>query len=101
MYVSRLSFCTLPGKGPEAAQELKKLVDFINKDAGARPRVLRTHFASTGEADFQLEQEVESLSELERQVHDVTDDREFRHWSEGFSQLLRRSPQREVFEVIA
>ncbi|HEX6512053.1 MAG TPA: hypothetical protein VF157_07140 [Chloroflexota bacterium] len=100
MYISRLSFSTLPGKGPQVAEELKKLVEFIKKDAGARPRVLRTHFASTGEADFQLEQEVQSLSELEHQVHEVTDDQEFRRWSEGFSQLLRRSPQREVFEII-
>ncbi|HLG71396.1 MAG TPA: hypothetical protein VK009_13300 [Chloroflexota bacterium] len=101
MYVSRLSFSTLPGKGPQAAQELKKLVEFIGKDTGARPRVLRTHFASTGEADFQLEQEVESLSELERQVHDVSGDGAFQQWSQGFSQLLRCSPQRQVFEVLS
>jgi len=100
MYVSRLSFCTIPGKGPKVAAELEKLVEFIAKDTGARPRVLRTHFASSGEADFQLEQEVGSLNDLEHQLHKVTDDDEFRRWSEGFSQLLCRSPKREVFEII-
>lgn len=100
MYVSRLSFCTLPGKGPQVAAELNRLAEFIQRDTGARPRVLRTHFASTGEADFQLEQEIGSLDQLEKQVHKVTDDPEFRQWSEGFSPLLRVSPKREVFEII-
>ena len=100
MYVSRLSFSTIPGKGPQVAEELKKLAGLIEKDTGAKARVLRTHFASTGEADFQLEQDIGSLAELEKQVHKVTDDSEFRRFSEGFSQMLRRSPQREIFEIL-
>jgi len=76
-------------------------VDFIAKDTGTKPRVLRTHFATTGEADFQLEQEIGSLSELEKEIHEVTDDGEFRRWSESFSALLCRSPKREVFEVVS
>lgn len=100
MYVSRLSFCTVPGKGHEASEQLRTLVELIAQRTGSRPRVLRTHFASLGEADFQLEQEIGSLAELEQGLSSVTANEEFRRWSEGFSTLLLRSPQREVLEIV-
>ena len=100
MYVSRLSFSTIPGKGHLATEQLKQLVELIANGSGSRPRVLRTHFASLGEADIQLEQEFKSLAELETQLERVTANGEFRKWSEGFSELLLRSPQREIFEVV-
>lgn len=100
MFVSRLSFSTLPGKGHEAADQLKALAGIIESMTGTRPRVVRTHFASLGEADFQLEQEVPSLAELENEVRTVTANDDFRRWSDGFSKLLLRSPQREVLELL-
>jgi hypothetical protein len=101
MYVSRLSFSTIPGKGHLATEQLQSLVELIAKAGSSRPRVLRTHFASLGEADIQLEQEFKTLSDLETQLQKVTDNEQFRQWSESFSQLLLRSPQREIFEVVA
>jgi hypothetical protein len=100
MYVSRLSFSTVPGKGHQAGEELHKLAGMITNITGARPRVLRTHFGSLGEADFQLEQDIGSLGDLEKGLHDVSANPDFRAWSEGFSSLLLRSPQREVLEVL-
>jgi hypothetical protein len=100
MYLSRLSFSTVPGKGHDASGELQKLAGLIQSITGTRPRVLRTHFGSLGEADFQLEQELGSLGELEEGLHKVSANPDFRSWSEGFSRLLLRSPQREIFEIL-
>jgi hypothetical protein len=100
MYVSRLSFSTVPGKGHMASDELHKLVQIIATNTGAKPRVLRTHFGSLGEADLQIEQEVPDIAALETQLQAVTGNPEFRAWSEGFSKLLLRSPQREILEVV-
>jgi hypothetical protein len=100
MYISRLSFSTIPGKGHQATEALQKLVELIVAGGGKRPRVLRTHYASLGEADLQLEQEVESLAALETQIGQVTDNPEFQRWSRDFSALLTRSPKREIFEVV-
>jgi hypothetical protein len=100
MYVSRLSFSTVPGKGHIATDELHKLAQIISSNTGARPRILRTHFGSLGEADLQIEQEVGSMGELEDQLRKVTGNPEFRTWSDGFSKLLLRSPQREIMEVV-
>jgi hypothetical protein len=100
MFVSRLSFSTVPGKGHIASDELHKLAQIIKTNTGAKPRVLRTHFGSLGEADLQIEQEVASMAELESQLQQVTGNAEFRSWSEGFSKLLLRSPQREILEVV-
>ena len=100
MYVSRLSFSTIPGKGHQAGDELQKLAGMIQNMTGSRPRVLRTHFGSLGEADFELEQEVESLSQLEQGLHTVSANPDFRAWSEGFSAMLLRSPKREILEIL-
>ena len=101
MYVSRLSFSTMPGKGHVACDELQKLVRIISSNTGATPRVLRTHFGSLGEADLQIEQDVSTMDELESQLRTVTGNPEFRAWSDGFSKLLQRSPKREILEVVA
>src|SRR5690348_9925804 len=101
MYVSRLSFSTVPGKGHVACDELHTLVQIISSTTGARPRVLRTHFGSLGEADLMIEQDVNSMDELESQLRTVTGNPEFRAWSDGFSKLLQRSPKREILEVVA
>ncbi|MFN8534737.1 MAG: hypothetical protein U0556_14465 [Dehalococcoidia bacterium] len=99
MYISRLSFSTVPGKGREAAEALKVLARLIVETGGAPPRILRTQFASLGEADIQLEQAVDSLGALESQIGMVASHPEFQRWSQEFSPLLNRSPKREIFEV--
>lgn len=60
MYVSRLSFYSLPAKTQDVEQELKKLLDMVIKAAGTKARVLRTHFASLGAPDVVFEQEAAS-----------------------------------------
>ena len=100
MYMSRLCFSTVPGKGHTACDELHKLVQIIQHDTGAKPRVLRTHYGSLGEADLMLEQEMASMDDFENQLRTVTSDPKFRSWSESFSKLLQRSPKREIFEVV-
>ncbi|MBV9121313.1 MAG: hypothetical protein JOZ39_11455 [Chloroflexi bacterium] len=101
MYVSRLSFNTVPGKGHEAGDRLGELASMIERITGARPRVLRTHFGALGEADFELEQDVATLADLEAGLQRVTANEEFRHWSANFSTLLLRSPQRQILEKLA
>src|SRR5579862_9103784 len=100
MYISRLMFNTVPGKGPEACEQLKTLAHFIHEKTGVQPRILRTHFSSLGEADLALEQDVDSMDTLEGQIRTMAQSPDFRSWSEGFSPLLLRSPKREVFEVL-
>jgi hypothetical protein len=39
MYVSRLCFSTIPGKGHVACNELTKLVSIIQKDTGAKREI--------------------------------------------------------------
>ena len=101
MYVSRLSFSTLPGRGHDAAQALGTLASLVRKGDGAgNVRVLRTHFGSLGEADFELEQDFDNLSDFESSLHNISSDANFRTWSDEFSHLLARSPKREILEVL-
>lgn len=46
MYVSRLTFLTLPGKTGELESELKTLLEIVKGSGGENTRILRTHFAS-------------------------------------------------------
>jgi|SRR5579862_6526293 len=100
MYVSRLVFNTVPGKGPEACEQLKTLAHFIEDKCGTRPRILRTHFASMGEGDLMLEQDCDTMDHLEMQIKKVAQSQDFQSWSEGFSPLLLRAPKREVLEIL-
>jgi len=99
MYVSRMSFYTRPGHTEEVAKRLKQLADIIERGGTRRPRVLRVSFGSPGSPDLQLEQESESLGELEHGIHSVTDREEFRSWSAGTSELLLQVPKREVLRL--
>jgi hypothetical protein len=61
MYLSRLTFATLPGRTHEAEEKLKQLRDLVAKAGGRRPRVLRAHFASLGAPDLVFEEEAPDL----------------------------------------
>jgi len=99
MYVSRLTFHTLPGHTGDVEERLKSLQQMVAGIGGQHPRVLRSHFASLGAADIVFEQDAPDLATLERQIEQIATSDEFRHWSEGVSPLLAESPKREIYEV--
>src|SRR5436190_19957339 len=98
MYVSRLTFATVPGRTHEAEEKLKQLRDLVAKAGGRRPRVLRAHFASLGAPDLVLEEDVPDLAALEREIGDVTARDEFQRLSREIAGLLVHSSKREVHE---
>jgi hypothetical protein len=100
MYVSRLTFHTLPGKTNEVAEELHKLRAMVAQVGGVRPRILRNHFASLGAPDLVFEQEAPDLETLEKQIKQVTDSADFQEWTGHMSALLAQSSKREVYLVI-
>jgi hypothetical protein len=101
MYVSRLLFHALPGKTSELEAALRELQNMVTAARGARPRVLRTHFASLGAPDVVFEEEVDGLSKLESEIGSVTAKDEFQRWSDRVSGLLAESPKREIYEMRA
>jgi hypothetical protein len=100
MYVSRLTFHTLPGKTHEVEQALQKLMALVGQVGGERPRILRNHFASLGAPDVVFEQEAPDLEALETQISQVTARAEFQQWSQQMSALLAQSPKREVYLAV-
>jgi len=100
MYLSRLTFHTLPGKTGEVEQELQQLVAMVAQVGGVRPRVLRNHFASLGAPDVVFEQEASDLETLEGQITQVTENPAFQQWTGHMSELLAESPKREVYRIV-
>lgn len=100
MYVSRLTFLTLPGKTGELETELRTLREIVNRTGGANTRILRTHFASPDAPNVVFTQDAADLKTLEEQINKVTADPSFQQWSKKVSPLLRQSPNREVYVVI-
>lgn len=100
MYLSRLSFHTLPGKTHDVEEELKKLLEMVVKGGRTKSRVLRTHFASLGAPDVVFEQEAQDLATLETQIKNVTDSADFQQWTTRISGLLSQSPKREVYLIV-
>ena len=100
MYVSRLTFATLPGRTHEAEEKLKELRELVAAAGGCRPRVLRSHFASLGAPDLIFEQEAPDLAALETEIGAVTGDPRFQALSRDISGLLASSSKREVYQVI-
>jgi hypothetical protein len=100
MYVSRLTFHTLPGKTQAVEHELQTLKAMVDKVGGLRPRVLHNHFASLGAPDVVFEQDAPDLETLEVQIKQVTDGTEFKRWTEHMSGLLAQSPKREVYLIV-
>ncbi|MEX0762617.1 MAG: hypothetical protein WD333_09320 [Dehalococcoidia bacterium] len=99
MYVSRLNFHTLPGNSSKVEERLGQLAQMVEDAGGARPRILRTHFASLGAPDVVFEQDAEDLAGLERQIGAVTGNPDFQQWSDQVSSLLAESPKREVYII--
>ena len=99
MYLSRLTFHTLPGKTPEAEEKLMTLLYWVENAGGLRPRLMRTHFVSLGAADLIFEHEVEDARTLASQIKQVTENREFQQWAKQLSALLEQSSKRELYQI--
>jgi len=99
MYLSRLTFHTLPGKTLEVEERLMKLRQWVEQAGGANPRVMRTHYGSSGAPDLVFEQEVSDPGALEQQITRVTQNGEFQHWAREVSGLLVQPSKRELYCV--
>jgi hypothetical protein len=99
MYVSRLTFHTLPGKTQEVEQKLMTLSRWVAEAGGLRPRVMRTHYGSLGAPDLVFEQEVANPDALELQIKQVTEKTDFRQWAQQVAGLLEQSSKRELYRV--
>jgi NTP pyrophosphatase (non-canonical NTP hydrolase) len=100
VYLSRLTFATLPGHTRDVEEKLGRLRDLVAQAGGTHVRVLRAHFASLGAPDLVFEQEVPDLQTLEQEIGDVVTRTAFQTLSHEISQLLARTPKREVYEVL-
>ena len=99
MYVSRLTFHTLPGKTQEMEQKLMTLREWVAEAGGLNPRIMRTHFGSLGAPDLVFEQEVANPNALEQQIKKVTDNIRFQEWSRQVAGLLEQSSKRELYQI--
>jgi hypothetical protein len=99
MYVSRLTFHTLPGKTQEVEQKLMTLSQWVAEAGGLRPRVMRTHFGSLGAPDLVFEQEVLNPDALELQIKQVTQNSYFPQWAQQVAGLLEQSSKRELYQI--
>jgi hypothetical protein len=99
MYVSRLTFHTLPGKTQEVEEKLMTLHEWVAHAGGLNPRVMRTHYGSLGAPDLVFEQEVTDSTDLEQQIKKVTENREFQQWSQQVARLLAQSSKRELYQI--
>jgi hypothetical protein len=100
MYLSRLTFATLPGRTHEVEEKLKQLREMVAQAGGQRPRVLRAHFASPGAPDVLFEQEAADLASLEREIASVTANEQFQALSREISSLLAQTTKREVYQIV-
>lgn len=100
MYLSRLTFATLPGHTREVEEKLRQLRDMVSHAGGQHARVLRSHFASLGAPDLVFEQEVPDLATLEGEMGTVTGNKDFQVLSHEISKLLARGPKREVYQIL-
>lgn len=101
MYTSSLRFHTLPGKTGELEQELQALLGFVQNAGGQNMRILHTHFASPDAPNVMFVQDAPDLQTLEKQIQQVTEDSAFQQWTKKVSPLLRQSPNREIYMVVA
>jgi hypothetical protein len=99
MYVSRLTFHTLPGKTQEAEDKLSVLRRWVEEIGGMNPRVMRTHYGSLGAPDLVFEQEVKDPAMLEEQIQKVTNKPQFQEWTKEMSALLETPSKRELYAV--
>lgn len=101
MYASSLMFHTLPGKTGELENELQSLLHLVQNVGGQNARILHTHFASPEAPNVVFVQDAPDLETLEKQIHRVTEDEAFQQWTKKVSPLLRQSPNREIYLVVA
>jgi hypothetical protein len=99
MYISRLTFHTLPGKTQEVEARLMMLRQWVEQAGGTKPRVMRTHFGSSGAPDLVFEQEVTDPGTLESQIKKVTASNDFQQWAREVSGLLVQPSKRELYTV--
>jgi hypothetical protein len=99
MYVSRLTFHTLPGKTQEAEDKLATLRHWVEEAGGVNPRVMRTHYGSSGAPDLVFEQEVADPAVLEEQIEKVTNNESFQRWTQEMSSLLEQPSKRELYSI--
>ena len=99
MYVSRLTFHTLPGKTQEVEEKLITLREWVAEAGGLSPRVMRTHYGSAGAPDLVFEQEVANPDALENQIKRVTDNVRFQEWALQVAGLLEQSSKRELYQI--
>jgi len=99
MYVSRLTFHTLPGKTQEVEQQLVALREWVEEAGGLNPRIMRTHYGSSGAPDLVFEQEVTNPDALEHQIKKVTDNIRFQEWARQVARLLEQSSKRELYQI--
>jgi len=101
MYLSRLTFHTLPGKTQEVEQGLDTLLKWVEHAGGSRARIMRTHYGSLGAPDLVFEQEVADPGVLEAQIKKVTENQEFQQWAKQISPLLETSSKRELYKIMS
>jgi hypothetical protein len=56
--------------------------------------------ASEDAPDLVFERQVEDLTVLEQQIRTVTENPEFQSWSKRVSELLLKSPKREIYRIV-
>jgi hypothetical protein len=96
MYLSRLTFHTLPGKTREVEERLMSLLAWVRQAGGL---VMRAHYGSLGAPDLIFEQEVEDPGTLETQIKKVIANHEFQNWAKQVSGLLEQSSKRELYAI--
>jgi len=101
MYLSRLTFHTLPGKTHEVEEGLDTLLKWVEHAGGSRARIMRTHYGSLGAPDLVFEQEVADPGVLEAQIKQVTENQEFQQWAKQISGLLEQSSKRELYKIMS
>jgi hypothetical protein len=100
VFLSRLTFHTLPGKTDAVENKLLTLARWVDQAGGTNPRVMRTHYSSLGAPDLLFEQEVQDPGTLEQQIKTVTAHKEFHDWAQQLAPLLEHSSKRELFKII-
>jgi hypothetical protein len=100
VFISRLTFHTLPGKTDIVESKLLILARWVDQAGGVKPRIMRTHYSSLGAPDLLFEQEVQDPGALEEQIKTVTANQEFHQWAQQVAPLLERSSKRELFKIV-
>jgi len=101
MYASSLMFHSVPGKTGELENELQELLKLVQEAGGENVRILHTRFASPEAPNVVFVQDAADLATLEKQIQRITADAGFQQWTKKVSPLLRQSPNREIYLVVA